>query len=235
MIRSRRPAGREKRSRFVRTLLIGFIAAGFLVGSSPASAGSSAAWKDPENDANEQGLTDGAPNVTDGVPNVTGGVANEPAFDVTDVTLETVGDKFRWTVKVPRMTPGAPSSSTDYYFRLRFTHYGAKYWFIVAETRQGGKIFALMPLENRPKPEMKCHRCKGSISRQAKAVVVEAPIASLNAAFAAVDAPPVDGEVWSDLSVWSQRHTFTMTPFGGQQFTKTADTANAPKNTVFRF
>lgn len=202
----------------------------FLLGPGPASARSTATWQDPENDATEQG--------------VTGGLPNDPAFDVTGVTLETVGDKFRWTVEVPQVAAGVPSMSAGYYFRLGFTHYGVKYWFIVAENVDGITKFFLLPLDSKDKPEMTCDGCTGSISRQAKAVIVEAPVASLNEAFAAVGAPSVKDVLWTDLYVLSQRRAVALnltadTAILSQRqmanLTLTADTANAPTRTVFAF
>ena len=219
-----------------RRFVAAFFAAGALIllpstasaGPTPDAhaSGSSVIWKDPSNDAGQvSSPSEVLPSRVvprQGGPSV---LPSDPAFDVTDVTLETVGDKFKWTVKVPEMAAGMPSESTGYYFRLGFTHDGTQYQFMVVENPNGTFFFGVRPWSS--EKWMTCTRCKGTINRQTKAVVVEAPIASLNRGFEGAGAPPVDGAAWSDLYVWSQRYTHDKS--------LTADTANAPANTVFAF
>ena len=206
-------------NRVTRILLVGLTAVGLLLAASPANAGS-VSWNDDAGDATELGLA--------------AGPLNDPAFDVTTVTIDTAGGKLVWAAEVPEMAEGTPDLSTGYNFRFGFTHAGASYWFQVGENLLGEPKFSLALTET-GSPAMECKDCKGTIDRENKAVVVEAPLASLDAAFKAGEAEPATGSEWTTLFVIAQRPLSSPVsapspvPSG---VTLTADTADAPEGTV---
>lgn len=204
-------------NRFTRTLLVGFTAVGLLFAASPANAGS-LTWKDDAGDAVGLGLVDGP--------------IHDPQFDITEVTIETAGDKLVWTAVVPEMADGTPDLSTGYNFRFGFTHDGANYWFQVGENMLGEQSFSLNPTATGSDP-VECEDCKAAIDRESTAVTIEAPLASLDAGFKVAEAPPTAGAEWTTLFVIAQRKVGSpATPTGA---TLTADTADAPEGAVFTF
>lgn len=189
----------------VRILLIGLTAVGLLLAANPANAGS-LSWKDDAGDAVGLGPVNGP--------------IHDPAFDITDVTLATEGGKLIWTAKVPELAEGAPDLSSGYYFRFYFTHDGKTYWFITGNDLTGATNFSLAPTAT-GSTAVTCKDCKGTIDAKEKAVVIEAPLASLDAGFKEISAAPATGSEWSVLSVVSQRRMVAAT--------LTADTAAAPE------
>ena len=204
-------------NRFTRTLLVGLTAVGVLLAASPANA-ASLSWKDAAGDATGLGLVDGP--------------QHDPAFDVTEVTIQSAGGKLVWTAKVPEMPAGRPTLSTGYNFRFGFTHSGADYWFQVGENALGEVTLSLAPTAT-GSTAMECKDCKATLDREATAVAIEAPMASLDAAFKAAKLPPVSGSEWSKLLVLAQRRVGSpVTPTGA---TLTADTADAPEGAIIQF
>lgn len=196
-------------SRRIRALLVAFTALGVLLAASPANAGS-LTWKDDPEDAVGLGLVDGP--------------INDPAFDITEVSVETAGGKLVWTAKLPELTEGAPELSSGYYFRFGFTHAGADYWFITGNDLTGATNFSLAP-SAAGSAAMTCKDCKGTIDAKEKAVVIEAPLASLDAGFKAINVAPATGAEWTTLFVIAQRRMVAAT--------LTADTADAPEGATF--
>ncbi|MBW3537218.1 MAG: hypothetical protein KY395_05525 [Actinobacteria bacterium] len=200
------------KNRSVRALLVGFTAIGVLLAGSPANA-ASLTWEDEAGDAKDLAIG------TDALP-------NDPAFDITKVTIETVDGKLVWTAELPEMAAGRPTYSTGYYFRFAFTHAAVNYWFIVGEDPLGAQNFSLSATATGG-AKMECKDCKAEINREAKAVIIEAPMATLDADFKKAEAPPVSGSEWSKLYVIAQRRTGV--------FTLTADTADAPEGAIIQF
>ena len=204
-------------NRRTRALLVTLTAVGVLFAASPANAGS-LSWKDDAGDAVGLGLADGP--------------VHDPAFDITEASIATVGAKLVWTATLPEMAPGTPDLSTGYNFRFGFTHGGADYWFQVGENALGEQTISLAPTAA-GSTAMECKDCKGAIDREKKAVGVEAPLASLDAAFTALKAPPTAGAEWATLFVIAQRKVGS--PATAHGATLTADTADAPEGAVFTF
>lgn len=205
-------------SRRTRALLVGLTALGVFLAASPANA-ASLSWKDKEGDAVGLGLADGP--------------SNDPNFDITKVVIETVGDKLVWTAEIPKIAAGRPTLSTGYNFRFGFTHSAASYWFQVGENALGEVSFSLASTAV-GSTAMECKDCKAKMNREKKAVVIEAPMASLDAAFKKAGAPPVSGAEWSKLLVLAQRRVGApaVTSSGA---TLTADTADAPEGAIIQF
>ncbi len=206
------------KNRAVRALLVGFTAIGLLLAASPANA-ASLSWQDPEGDAKGLGLADGP--------------ADDPAFDIKKVTIETVGDKLVWLAEVPKMPAGRPTLSTGYNFRFGFTHSAANYWFQVGENALGEVTFSLAPTAVGA-AAMECKDCKAKMNRERKAVAIEAPMASLDAAFKKAGASPVSGAEWSKLFVIAQRRVGSPAVVNSGA-TLTADTADAPEGSIIQF
>lgn len=197
----------------ISRLVVGLLAAGLIAGAvgGPANAGS-LSWKDDAGDAVTLGLADGP--------------VNDPAFDITDVSIATAGGKLVWSATVPELVEGSPELSTGYHFRFAFTHGGTTYWFQAGNDVTGAQTFSIGPTDN-TLPRMECKDCKGTINAKEKTVVIEAPLASLDAGFKAASAAPATGSEWSALYVISQRRMVAAT--------LTADQADAPEGAVFTF
>ena len=191
-------------SRRTRALLVGLTAVGVLLAASPANAGS-LSWKDPAGDAKGLHFAEGP--------------INDPAFDITEVSIGTGGGKLVWTAKLPDLKAGAPSLSSGYYFRFAFTHDGKTYWFITGNDLTGATNFSLAPTAT-GSAALPCKDCKGIINAKEKAVIIEAPLASLDAAFKSIKVAPASGAEWGTLYVTAQRRMVAAT--------LTADTATAP-------
>lgn len=199
------------KNRSVRALLVGFTAIGLLLAAAPANA-ASLSWEDPEGDATGVAVADGP--------------IHDPAFDITKVSMETVDGKLVWTAELPDMAAGRPTLSTGYYFRFAFTHAAVNYWFIVGEDPLGAQNFSLSATATGG-AKMECKDCKAEINREAKAVIITAPLATLDADFKKADAPKVSGSEWSKLYVIAQRRMVAAT--------LTADTADAPEGAIIQF
>lgn len=205
------------KNRSVRALLVGFTAIGLLLAAAPANA-ASLSWEDDAGDAVGLGLADGP--------------FNDPAFDITEVTIETAGDKLVWTATLPEMADGTPDLSTGYNFRFGFSHDGANYWFQVGENMLGEQSFSLAQTAA-GSAALECKDCKAAIDRERTAVAIEAPLASLDAAFKEAEAAGTSGAEWTTLFVIAQRKVGSpVTPTGA---TLTADTADAPEGAAFAF
>jgi len=205
-----------KLSPVVRTLAGVIAVAALVAGAIPAQAGS-LSWADPKGDAVGLGVADGP--------------QHDPNFDITAVSLESVGGKFTWTVKIPELAAGRPTLSTGYGFRFYFSHAAAPYYFQVGEDATGAQTFVLSTATT-PAVSLVCKDCKGKIDRKDKTVVVEAPLASLDKAFTDAKLPAASGAEFSALDVWAQRRVgVPVNP--GSGLVLVADKATAPEGSVF--
>ncbi len=199
------------KNRFVRAAALGLAVAAFLAASAPAQAGS-LKWKDDAGDATGLGLVDGGP--------------HDPAFDITEVAMDSSSGKLEWSAKVPDVTTGQPTLSSGYYFRFYFTHEGKEMYFVVGEDVTGAKTFSMSTSET-PAISLTaaCKDCKGEINRESKSATISAPIASLDAAMKVAGVGPVAGKEITALEVLAQRRMVAAT--------LTADTATAPEGATF--
>lgn len=197
--------------RLAKGLVAGLAGAALVLAALPAQAGTFT-WTDPAGDATEIGVADGVP--------------NDAAFDVTEVKMDSSGGKLSWSAKVPDVASGQPTLSSGYYFRFWFTHDGKDFQFIVAEDVTGAKTFSMSTVGT-PSVTLTdaCKNCKGEINREGKAVQIEAPLASLDAAMKLAEAGPVAGKDFTGLEVLAQRRMVAAT--------LTADTAAAPEGATF--
>lgn len=204
-------------SRRIRALLVGLTALGVFLAATPAQA-ASLSWTDPTGDAVGLGVVDGP--------------SNDPNFDITKVRVERVGNKLVWTAEVPQLAPGRPTLSTGYNFRFYFTHSATQYKFDVGENALGEQSMSLTNTGT-PAVTLECKDCKGKINREKKSVSLEAPMASLDAAFKKAGAPAATGAEWSKLYVWSQRRVGA--PTTGTGLVLVADEADAPEGAILQF
>ena len=210
------------KNRVVRALLLGMALGGLVLGATPAQA-ASVSWEDPKDDA------------------VGPGLPNEPAYDITTVKMSNDGGNFTWELAVPGLADGTPTLSTGYNFRLTFIHGDTSYRFSISENILGEQSFSLSPTTGPtplPAAALECEKCEGKIDRESKKVVVTAPLASLDKAFASVDGPPVAGQEWTGISVVSNRPFGIPNPGGAlpvSGLVQASDTADPPEGTVLTF
>ena len=204
------------KTRSLRAALIGLVIGGLAIGAMPAQA-ASLSWVDPADDAVGLGLADGP--------------SNDPNFDIVKVSIASEGGKLTWSADIPQMAAGRPTLSTGYNFRFGFTHEGADYWFQVGENALGEQTLSLAPTAT-GSAAMECKDCKATVNRESKSVALEAPLASLDAAFKAIEAAPATGAEWSTLFVIAQRRVGSPAVVSSGA-TLTADTADAPEGSVF--
>lgn len=201
------------RNRALRALLLGTALGGLALGASGPAQAATLAWEDPAGDATDLGVG------VDLLP-------NDAAFDIVKVAVNNDGGVFKYEAEIPGLVAGAPTVSTGYYFRLSFSHGGAAYSFIVGDDVTGATAFSLGTVAT-PRVAIGCKDCKGEINREAKKVIVTAPVASMSAGFKAAEAPAVEGSEFSTFEVVSQRRMVAST--------LTADTATAPEGSVLAF
>jgi hypothetical protein len=204
-------------NRFVRVLALTVALGAFAAAAGPANA-ASLRWKDKDGDAVGLGLADGT--------------SNDPNFDITNVVIETVGDKLVWTAEIPKIAAGRPTLSTGYNFRFYFTHAANEYKFDVGENALGEQTMTLTNTGT-PSVTLECKDCKGKIDREKKGVSVQAPLASLDAAFKKIEVAPVSGSEWTKLTAWAQRRVGS--PTTGTGLVLVADKADAPEGAIIQF
>ena len=212
------------KNRLIQALVVGSAAAGLLLGAFPAQA-ASISWADPKGDATQLGLADGGP--------------NDPAFDITKVSMSNDGGTLKWSADIPGIAAGRPSLSTGYFFRFNFKHGESTYSFRVGEDLLGATSLGLAAttLGSAPLP---CDKCVVKFNREAKNVALTVPIESLTKALKAqAGAPPLAGAEWTGLSVTAQRPiqapAVPGATTGSTGATLTADQADAPVGTTFAF
>jgi len=225
--------------------------AGLLVCSmTPARAGD-LAWTDPEGDATQfmHPLTAGA-------------LPNEPALDITEVTLSSDARALVWTARLQNASY-SPSLSYGYNVRFEWTYEGASFSIDVGEYRDLGieRPAQRLRFGYRDDPvgfSLPCWGCRFTLVQATNSIVLTVPMEALAKGTAAADSksgcpacrrigsplPPVGrGSRLTDLSVSAQRHYAADGPgvafpsHGLHQYdvrlTPTADVAPAPARLVF--
>ena len=200
----------NRRTRVLRALLLGSAVGGLMLGSLPAQA-ASASWEDPAGDAKQSGAEPlGAPEV----------LSSNPVMDITKVTISSDGAALGYEVAVPEMAEGNPHATYTYLFRLYFTVGESEFHFRVGESPLGEPVFTFRDPDG---AVTDCKDCTGTIDREAKRVVVKAPLAAISAAFKAAEvADSAAGQSITAGEVLAQRDM-------AGQITLTADTATAPE------
>ncbi len=209
------------KNRVLRALLLGAALGGLVIGATPAQA-ATVTWDDPKGDGK-----------------LAGSGSNDPAFDITNVTITNDGGTLKWDVAVPGVVAGRPTVSTGYTFRFLFTQGEVNFRIQVSENLLGEKSTSLSVAGGTlPAPPLACEKCEGKIDREAKKVVFTAPLASIDKAVQSAKAPPLAGQEWTSLSVIAHRPVGVPNPGGalpasGVVFTD--DTAAAPEGTALAF
>ena len=205
------------KNRLIQALVVGLAAAGLLLGAFPAQA-ASISWADPKGDATQVSAADGAP--------------NDPAFDITKVSMSNDGGTLKWSADMPGITAGRPTLSTGYYMRFYFTHGGTTYSFRAGEEITGATSLLLSATAT-GSALLPCDKCLVKFNREAKNVALTVPVASLTKALKAqAGSPPLAGAEWTGLYVVAQR---PISAPGAGGATLTADQADAPVGTSFAF
>lgn len=204
--------------RSLRAVMLGLVLGGLVVGAALPAQAASLSWDDAVGDATDAGVGAAV-------------LPNDAAYDIAKVSLSNDGGQLNWSVAIPGLADGTPALSTGYNFRLAFTHDGGTYWFKVSEDVSGAQAFALSATAT-GSAALPCDKCVGKIDREAKAVVVAAPLASLDKALKAAEAAPATGSEWSVIYVIAQR-PISVPGAGG--VTLTADQADAPEGAILAF
>lgn len=216
------------RSSFLYRVLLGVVLAGLvaLAAGTPASAGSFE-WTDDKDDAT-QFLQ----------PQTEGMFENEPALDITKVTMASDDKAFVYTIHVAKASP-TPSMNSGYFFRFQWTYEGAGF------ALRAGDFGGTQSLQFRSTGDLvgfdlPCKDCAFKLDEAANTIAVTVPIASLIEGTAAADDPAAcpgcrtgedplpplaKGAEFTGLNVTAQRYYLRVTP--------TADTSAAPEGSAF--
>jgi hypothetical protein len=210
------------------TRLVAVLVGGLLIGiaAAPANAGTFE-WTDAKDDAT-QFLQ----------PQTEGMFENEPALDVTKVTMASDDKALVWTAHVAKASP-TPSMNSGYFFRFQWTYEGAGFALRVGDFG-GSQSMQLRSTGDLVGFDLPCNECSFKLDEAANAIAVTVPIASLIEGTAAADdpltcpgcrtgedpLPPLaKGAEFTGLQVIAQRYYVRVTP--------TADSAPAPEGSAF--
>lgn len=202
----------------LRALLLGAAIGGLLIGATPAQA-ATVTWEDPADDAVYLVLP------------------NDPAFDITTVSISNDDGNMTWEVLIPGLADATP---TGYTFRMLFTQGDVNFRIQVAENILGEQSANVAVLGGTlPAPPLECEKCEGKIDRESKQVVFTAPLASLDKALQSADgAGPLSGAEWTGLSAIAYRPISAPNPGGAlpaSGLVTPVDTADAPEDTTLAF
>lgn len=204
-------------------LVVALVAA---AAGTPASAGSFE-WTDDKDDAT-QFLQ----------PQTEGMFENEPALDVTKVTMASDDKALVWTIHVAKASP-TPSMNSGYFFRFQWDYAGAGFALRVGDF-QGQQSMQFRSTGDLVGFNLPCKDCAFKLDEAANTIALTVPIASLVEGTAAADDPLVcpgcrtgedplpplaKGAEFGALGVTAQRYYLRVTP--------TADVAPAPEGSTF--
>ncbi|HUR49878.1 MAG TPA: hypothetical protein VMY88_10195 [Acidimicrobiales bacterium] len=192
----------------------------------PASAGSFE-WTDAKDDAT-QFLQ----------PQTEGMFDNEPALDITKVTVASDDKAFVYTIHVAKASP-TPSMNSGYFFRFQWTYAGAGFA-LRAGDFNGQQSMQFRSTGDLVGFDLPCKDCSFKLNEADNTIAVTVPIASLIEGTAAADDPlacpgcrtgeePLPklakGAEFTALNVSAQRYYLRVTP--------TADVSAAPDGSTF--
>ena len=207
---------------------LGFALAGLIAvtAGTPAHAGNFE-WTDDKDDAT-QFLQ----------PQTEGMFENEPALDVTKVTMASDDKTLVLTTHVAKAS-ATPSMNSGYFFRFQWSFEGAGFAMRVGDFG-GSQVLQFRSTGDLVGFDLPCNECSFKLDEAASTISVTVPIASLIEGTAAADDPVVcpgcrtgedplpplaKGAEFTGLSVTAQRYYLRVTP--------TADAAPAPEGSVF--
>ena len=217
-----------KRLSKLSRLAVAVLAAGLIAGAAggPANAGTFE-WTDDKDDAT-QFLQ----------PQTEGMFDNEPALDITKVTMSSDDKAFVYKIHVAKASP-TPSMNSGYFFRFQWSYEGAGFALRAGEF-QGQQSLQFRSTGDLVGFDLPCNECSFKLDEADSTIAVTVPIASLIEGTAAADdplacpgcrtgddpLPPLaKGAEFTGLNVTAQRYYLRVTP--------TADTSAAPDGSSF--
>lgn len=217
-----------KRLSKLSLLPMAVLAAGLIAGAAggPANAGTFE-WTDAKGDATQfyQPATEGK-------------LPNEPALDITKVTMASDGKALVLTTHVAKASPNA-SLGSGVFFRYAWSVNEATWNLRVGESH-GQKLLQLRYTGDLVGFDLPCKDCSFKLDEKASTIAVTLPIASLTDGMAAADSPTAcpgcragedplpklaRGAEFSALAVTAQRNYVRFFP--------QADAAPAPEGSLF--